>query len=623
MKIMNTLTGLLDYGQSYWLDNLTRKKITGGEIKERMTKQGLRGITSNPSIFNKAIAESDSYDDQIRTLVKKGNGPGQIYEILTVKDVQNACDILKPVYHKSGGIDGFVSLEVSPYLARDTKGTIEEVHRLFKEVNRPNCFIKIPGTKEGLPAIEQMVYEGIPINITLLFSVERYAEIAKAYIHALERRSAEGKPVNNVISVASFFLSRIDVLTDQLLGSHIIPESGLRGDTFLLPASLLGKAGIASARMAYQRFREIFSSPSWQPLEKEGAHVQRPLWASTGNKDPLYDDLRYVESLIGPDTVNTLPDETIEALADHGQLRKNTIEEGLEEARQLFGRLKEFDIDIEVVTQQLENEGIRKFIEAYNKLLTDLAKKRADILKKRDSIQQISYGDLKGEVNASYASLDEKQAGRRLFARDPTLWTDEPGEAEVINKRLDWIALVDKSLLLPIALMGIDIKALLQNARQMKNSCDPYIPAAANPGISLGCFLGIARRHRRDKVTFVLSPSIRAFGHWVEQLLTESTGKQGRGLVPVKREQLGSPAVYGNDRIFVHIYLASDNNTAQDKKLSALEKAGHPVVRIGLPDKTALGGEYYRWQIAAAIAGFVMGINPFDKISNIRKKKWK
>jgi transaldolase len=376
---MNTLTGLLDYGQSYWLDNLTRKKITSGEIKYRVIHQGLRGITSNPSIFNKAIAESTSYDELIKTLVKKGNGPGQIYEILTVKDVQDACDILKPVYQESDGIDGFVSLEVSPYLARDTKGTIEEAHRLFKKVARSNCYIKIPGTIEGLPAIEQMLYEGIPINITLLFSVERYGEIAKAYIRALERRIAEGLPVNKIMSVASFFLSRIDVLTDQLLRNHIIPEAGSKGNDVLLPDSLLGKVGIASARLAYQRFRQLFGGPEWKQLQDMGAHVQRPLWASTGNKDPLFYDLRYVESLIGRDTVNTMPDETIEALADHGQLRENTIEDGLEEAYQLFGQLKTFDIDIEIVTQQLEDEGIRKFIEAYDQLLDNLEKKRSDI----------------------------------------------------------------------------------------------------------------------------------------------------------------------------------------------------------------------------------------------------
>jgi transaldolase/glucose-6-phosphate isomerase len=766
---MNTLVELLNYGQSYWLDNLTRKKISSGELKKRVSQQGLRGITSNPSIFNKAITESDSYDAQIIKLVKQGNSAQQTYDILTVKDLQDACDILKPVYNSSKGADGFVSLEVSPYLAHDTQGTIEEVKRLFREVNRLNCFIKIPGTKEGLPAIEEMLYEGIPINITLLFSVERYVEVAQAYIRALERRAAERKQINNIISVASFFLSRIDVLTDQLLGHHIIPAK----DITEVPSNLLGKAGIASARIAYQRFKELFSSPSWKKLESKGAHVQRLLWASTSNKDPLYDDLRYVEPLIGPDTVNTLPDETIEALADHGQLRKNSIEENLDQANQLFGQLKEFDIDIEFVTQQLENDGIEKFIDAYNKLLGNLSKKRTDILGKQVSTEQISFDSSKNELKAVYASLDEKQAGRRLFAKDPHLWENDPEQVKVIDNRLGWLTFpktfgekaeeiiafskkikqegykyavllgmggsslcsevaretfavskgylklfvldntdpaathdlekqidIEKTLfiaasksgttketlcffkyfydqiekkgkgktgnnfisitdegtplvkiseeykfrkafinptdvggrysvlsyfgLLPMALMGIDIKGLLLNAKQMENSCDPFIPASVNQGVNIGALLGMAQSRtggRRDKITFVLSSSISSFGYWAEQLIAESTGKEGKGLIPVSGEQLGSPDVYGNDRIFVHIYLASDDNTLNNKKLLALEKAGHPIVRIGIPDKLSLGGEYYRLEVATAIAGMVMGINPFDEPNVAESKK--
>ena len=766
---MNKLIDLLNYGQSYWLDNLTREKITSGEIENRVTQQGLRGITSNPSIFNKAMAEGNSYDQQIKELVQQGNSPSRIYELLTVKDVQEACDILRPVYEESGGIDGFVSLEVSPYLARNTRGTIDEVHRLFKEVKRPNCYIKIPGTKEGVPAIEQMLYEGIPINITLLFSVERYVEVAKAYIRALQRRDAEGKPVNNIVSVASFFLSRIEVLTDQLLGYHMIPEWGSKGSEELLPASLLGKAGIASARLAYQRFREMFGSEEWKLLEGKGAHVQRPLWASTGNKDPLYEDLRYVESLIGQDTVNTLPDETIAALADHGNLSYNTVDDGLGEAGQLFGQLMTFDINIEFVAQQLENEGIQKFKESYNKLLENLTKKRVDILGEHYSKQQISFGVLKKEIDPAFTSLDEKQAGRRLFAKDPYLWKNDPNQVETILNGLGWITLpesfahqteelisftgelknegyqfavllgmggsslcaevacktfaiengylklivldntdpaaihevedqidLQKTLfivasksgttleslcffryfyeqikktnavdpgkhfvaitdigtplmktseeyqfrkvfinpsdvggrysvlsyfgLLPMALMGIDIKALLLNARQMKDSCDPFVPASINPGIGLGCLLGMAQRSGKDKVTFVISPSIKSFGLWVEQLLAESTGKEELGIVPIHGESLGDPEVYGKDRIFVHLFLTTDNNTPHELKLSALEKAGYPIVRIGLPDKLSLGGEYYRWEIATAIAGMIIGINPFDQ-PNVAESK--
>jgi transaldolase len=375
---MNTLIELLETGQSYWLDNLTRGKIATGELKKRVEEQGLRGITSNPSIFNKAISNGEDYDGQIAKLVKEGKNPSQIYDALTIKDVQDACDILNPVYEQSNGTDGFVSLEVPPYLARDTEGTMKEARRLYSAVGKQNCLIKIPGTKEGIPAIEQMLYEGININITLLFSVERYIEVAQAYISAIARRVAEGKPVDRVISVASVFFSRIDVLTDQLLGQYII-QTGENENTNQINL-LSGRAGTATARLCYQRFKEIFSDDNWKKWEEKDAHVQRPLWASTSNKDPQYDDLRYVESLIGENTVNTLPDETIAAFADHGSIKKDAIEQGLEQANELFGELKEMGIDISFITQQLENEGVQKFTEAYNKLISNLADKRMKML---------------------------------------------------------------------------------------------------------------------------------------------------------------------------------------------------------------------------------------------------
>lgn len=377
---MNTLIELLEYGQSYWLDNLTRGKITTGELKKRVDEQGLRGITSNPSIFNKAISAGQDYDGQISEMVKEGKNSEQIYDALTIKDVQDACDILDPVYKQSDGTDGFVSLEVPPYLARATEGTMKEARRLFSEVGKQNCLIKIPGTKEGIPAIEQMLYEGININITLLFSIDRYVEVAKAYISAIARRVAEDKPVDHVISVASVFISRIDVLTDQLLDQYNIPgeENKNTNRTNLLS----GRAGIATARLCYQRFKEIFSEENWKKLEEKGAHVQRPLWASTSNKDPQYDDLRYVEPLIGNNTVNTLPDDTIAAFANHGSIKRDAIEQGLEEANAFFGDLKKVGIDISFITQQLENEGIQKFTESYNKLISNLADKR---LKSRET----------------------------------------------------------------------------------------------------------------------------------------------------------------------------------------------------------------------------------------------
>jgi transaldolase / glucose-6-phosphate isomerase len=761
---MNILRDLLNYGQSYWLDNLTRKKITSGELKKRVSEQGLRGVTSNPSIFDKAIANSNDYDEQIIALTKKGKTAEQIYDALTVKDVQDACDILNPVYVQSGGTDGFVSLEVSPYLARDTEGTMEEARRLFKEVGRLNCLIKIPGTVEGIPAIEQMLYEGINVNITLIFSIERYIEVAQAYIRAIAHRIGEDKPINNLISVASVFISRIDVLTDQLLGVPPTPsQNGIEHSD-----SLTGKAGIVTAKLAYQHFKEIFSGEGWERLEDKGAHMQRPLWASTSNKDPLYPDLRYVEPLIGKNTINTLPDDTITALADHGILKMDSIEEGLNEAKQLFTDLKKAGVDIDSVTQQLENEGIQKFTDAYNKLISNLADKRLKALGGEVGSQKVSCGKLAREINTVYASMDKNKIARLLFAKDPYLWKTDPQQIKEISQRLDWLTLPDDSTknaeeliaftesitkegythavllgmggsslcsevaretfgtakgylqlfvldntdpaaileleskiniektlfivasksgnteetlsffhyfysqlekkktnrlgdnfvaitdegtpllkiakqfnfrkvfinnpnlggrysvlsdfgLVPMALMGVAIKAILSSAKQMEESCKTT-PIGDNPGISLGVILGVCEQHGRDKVTFVLSPSISSFGYWVEQLLAESTGKKGHGLIPINGELLGAPDVYENDRIFIHMYLPSDNNEEDGKKLEALEEAGHPIVRIKVTNKLALGGEYYRWEIAAAIAGVVIGINSFDQ-PNVEESK--
>lgn len=372
---MNNLVALLEYGQSYWLDNLTRNKIDSGELERRVTQEGLRGITSNPSIFFKAFTEGDEYDEAIRELAAAGKSVSEVYDTLTVRDVQDASDILRKVYDESGGIDGFVSLEVSPYLARDTEGTMAEARRLYAAVDRPNCYIKIPGTEEGIPAIEQMVYEGININVTLLFSIERYQRVAEAYVRAVSRRLEEGKSIENTVSVASFFLSRIDVLTDELLSQYEISAQKQSPD----PRDLKGKAGVASARLAYQRFKQVFHAAGWEPLRLKGAHVQRVLWASTSNKDPRESDVRYVNTLIGPDTVNTLPDETIDAFKDHGVLKADTIEEGLPEAEAVFSQLSQLGIDIDFVTRQLEYEGVQKFRDSFDKLTKALEGKMAQV----------------------------------------------------------------------------------------------------------------------------------------------------------------------------------------------------------------------------------------------------
>ncbi len=346
--------------------------ITSGDLQKRISREGLRGMTSNPAIFNKAISRSKDYDLQISELAKKGVSTKEIYEALVIKDVQDACDLFRPVYDSSNGIDGFVSLEVSPYLARHTQATIVEARRLYKAVNRPNVFIKIPGTVEGLTAIEEMLFEGINVNITLLFSIKRYEAVARTYIRAMQRREKEGKDLAGVASVASFFVSRMDVLVDQLLHHRIAPgeEPGSS------PAGkLLGKTAVANAKLAYQSYKKIFGTPDWKKLTEKGARVQRPLWASTSTKNPEYPDVMYVNPLIGPDTVNTMPEETITAFADHGKIEKDAVEKGLDHARSTLRQMEDLGITVDYVTQVLEDEGIQKFIDPFNQLLDNLQAK--------------------------------------------------------------------------------------------------------------------------------------------------------------------------------------------------------------------------------------------------------
>lgn len=375
---MNKLLELIGCGQSYWLDNLTRTKILGGELDRRVREEGLRGVTTNPSIFNKAISNSDDYDNQMIDLYKQEKPVHEIYEELAVKDVQSACDLLRRVYDESDGVDGFVSLEVSPNLAHDTEGTMIEARRLFAKVNRVNSFIKIPATEEGIPAIEEMLFEGININVTLIFSLETYKGVAEAYIKALERRVSQNKPVTRIRSVASFFLSRIDTLVDRLLSEK--SSSSEVQDEWLHPEELMGKTAIANARQAYQAFKRIFSGERWEALVKKGAMVQRPLWASTGTKNPKYSDVKYVEALIGRNTVNTLPEETIAAFASHGVVVKDSIELNMSDTERLLTHLKLCGIDMRAVSQQLLDEGLIRFKKDYDNLLSNLSEKKDKLL---------------------------------------------------------------------------------------------------------------------------------------------------------------------------------------------------------------------------------------------------
>lgn len=369
---MNPLLQLYEHGQSYWLDNLSRDKIRSGELRRRVASEGLRGVTSNPTIFHKAISNSEAYDEQMARLIEQQRSTEDIYESLVITDIQNACDILRPVYDESEGDDGYVSLEVTPHAADDTQQSIEDARRLHHLVARPNLFIKIPGSPAGVPAIEQLLYEGINVNITLLFAIDHYEAVAWAYIRALERRAAEGQPVDNVASVASFFLSRIDTLVDARL--YDLAGAGVP-DGVRQPWELMGKAGVANAKLAYQRFKSILATERWQALAARGARVQRMLWASTSTKNRSYRDVMYVEPLIGPHTINTMPDETVAAFADHGVV-DDTVEKNVQLAREHLEALAALGIDFRQVTDQLLREGVQKFIEPYDALFAAIDEKR-------------------------------------------------------------------------------------------------------------------------------------------------------------------------------------------------------------------------------------------------------
>ncbi len=362
---MNNLLGLIQKGQSYWIDNLTRAMLHNGELQRRVTEEGCRGVTSNPSIFYKAMTNSHDYDAQISELVQKQTSLKSIYEDLVVTDIQDACDILRSVYDESESHDGFVSLEVSPHLAHLTDASLEEARQLWHNVDRPNLLIKIPGTAEGIPAIEELLYEGINVNVTLLFSVERYQAVANAYIRALERRINSGLPVDRITSVASFFLSRIDTLVDELLSHRMSNEIPVQSPA---PQDFLGTVAVANAKLAFAHMQEILGTAQWVKLTHQGAKPQRLLWASTSTKNPRYNDVMYVEPLIGPHTINTMPNQTIAAFADHGTVRE-TVQKDLANAKVIMDSIAQMGIDFHLVTEQLLNEGIQKFIEPYDNLL--------------------------------------------------------------------------------------------------------------------------------------------------------------------------------------------------------------------------------------------------------------
>ncbi|WP_438275722.1 bifunctional transaldolase/phosoglucose isomerase [Nitrobacter sp.] len=754
---MNPVIELQNHGQAIWLDFLARGFIAKGDLKHLVDNDGVRGVTSNPSIFEKAIGSSGEYDNAIARILDKGDrSVAGIYEQLAVQDIQHAADVLRPVYDRLDGADGFVSLEVSPYLANDTKATIAEAERLWKSVNRKNLMIKVPATPEGLPAIRHLISEGISINITLLFSQKVYVEVAEAFLSGLEEYVRNGGDPSHVASVASFFVSRIDTAVDKQLDEKIVQANDPAEKQRL--ASLKGKIAIANAKLAYQDYKRLFAGDSWQALEARGARPQRLLWASTGTKNKDYSDVLYVEELIGRDTVNTVPLATLEAFRDHGRSR-DSLEENLDEARQALAALAGAGISLDAITRHLVTEGVQLFDDAADKLLGAVARKRAKILGSTIGQQTLSLGSAMAKSVEQQAE-DWRAAGtlRKLWQHDKSVWTGtdesewlgwlaspaaefdraadyedyaqrvkkqkftdavvlgmggsslgpevlattfaraegfpklhvldstDPAQIRALEASIDvartvfivssksggttepnalkdyfharvakaigadkaghrFIAVTDpgSSLdreaarlgyartfhgdpaiggrysvlspfgLVPAATAGIDVTELLRNALAMVRSCGAEVPPHDNPGAQLGLAMGLAGREGRDKVTILSSPKIADFGAWAEQLIAESTGKEGKGLIPIDGEPLGDASLYGDDRFFIDIRTADEEDVAHEEKLQALEAAGHPVVRIVMDSIDQLGQEFFRFEMATAVAGAILGINPFDQ----------
>lgn len=437
----NPLLKLPEFGQSIWLDYLRRDMLESGELRRLIEEDGLRGMTSNPSIFWKAIDGSDDYTAAIHALADEGKSKEEIYRILTVEDVGQAADIFRPVYDKLDGADGFVSLEVNPHLARDVKGTIKEAHELWEALDRPNVFIKVPATKEGLKAIRQLIADGINVNVTLLFGLERYRQVAEAYIAGLEERLSQGKPIERINSVASFFLSRIDVKVDPQLERLV----QLGGDPAETAAHLHGEIAIASAKLAYRIYKEVFGNDRFEKLAKQGARPQRVLWASTSTKDPHYSDIKYVEPLIGPETVNTVPRETLAAYRDHGNPAAR-IEENTDKAQKVLDRLATLDIDIKQITKELIEEGIVKFNKPYDKTMESLERRMQEAHDAPVDTQVMLLGKHQAEVATRIDKLAKVDFSQRLWAKDATLWSNQEEVQKQIGNSLGWLHVAEKML---------------------------------------------------------------------------------------------------------------------------------------------------------------------------------
>lgn len=749
------------YGQSFWLDFIHRTSITGGELQKYIDEYGILGVTSNPSIFQKAIGESDAYDDTISHMLDLD--ANTIFDKLSIEDVQMALDLFRPVYDRTNGQDGYVSLEVSPLIASNTEETLSEAKRLFKLVNRPNVMIKIPATEAGIPAIEEAIAAGVNINITLIFSVRNYEQVARAYIRGLERRLEAGEDIRHIASVASFFVSRIDSLVDKLLEDKARAAEAQHNPKLAAASrELMGKAAIANAKLAYKCYLDLFENDGFARLRQAGARVQRQLWASTSTKNPNYPDTLYVDELIGKDTVNTLPPATLEAFKDHGKVAP-TLTENMDEAQEIMDRLAEVGINFDDVTRQLQIEGVEAFSKSFEQLISQVNAKRDALLAGVIEKQALALGVYGDDVRKALKDLETQNTNARVWAHEGKLWKDDAATIAKIENRLGWldtlktidiqrlkalqasirngefthvvllgmggsslapevlyqtfgkqdgfpefhmldsthpgriraiekavdlphtlfvvssksgstietasfhkyfyertghngaqfIAITDPNTVLetqakqqnfrdiyqnpadiggrfsalsyfglvPAALMGLDLDHIRAEEERMVMACGPAIPAQQHPGMQLGAILGVMGKEGRDKVIIHVSPSIASFGNWVEQLLAESTGKEGKGLLPVVGGTVGKPHDYDSDRLLIYLRVEGDPaNDGMDDAIRVLRQAGQPCVTYYLPDRYCIAGEFFRWEYATAIAGKLLDINPFDE-PNVTESK--
>lgn len=752
---MNRLRTIGKFDQSVWLDYIRRSSIVSHELENLISEDGLKGVTSNPTIFEKAIGGSTDYDTALRSLERVSDRDAMsLYEQLAIEDIQATADILKPIYLETSRRDGYVSLEVSPYLANDTEQTIAEARRLWQTVGKENLMVKVPATKAGILAIEQLIGEGININVTLLFDRQYYNQVAEAYIKGLETFARSGGDVSRVASVASFFISRIDSSVDSAVAAKI---KDAEPETRDLLTGLLGKVAIANAKLTYQSYQKLYQSERWQALANMGAQPQRLLWASTGTKNPQYSDVMYVEELIGSNTVNTVPPATLNSFREHGNSR-SSLTENLDKAEETIANLAKAGISLTEITDSLLDKAVKSFSESFDKLLSTVERKREEIL--GEELDKLSYSlseELNDRVKDSLEDWRKQGKIRRLWQRDASLWTNkdennwlswlcttedqlgqieqlqqlaievkqkfdyvlllgmggsslcpevmkhtfgkvsgfpellildstDPAQIQSVEAKIDlaktlfivssksgstlepnifkqyffdrlsqaigseatarqFIAVTDPGSklqkvaaqdgfwqiffgipgiggrysalsnfgMVPAAAMGVDIAKFLDITEEMVHSCAPSVPAEDNPGVVLGTILGVLANAGRDKVTLVSSPDIGDLGAWLEQLLAESTGKQGKGLIPIDLEPLGKPELYGTDRLFAYLRLTSNPDPTQDSAVERLKQAGHPVVCIEIKDRYHIGQEFFRWEVATAVAGSIIGINAFNQ----------